>query len=177
MARQIPSGSPPAAESARELRRRSCCDALGKFLAVSRPGRRLGRELAVDAAQDAAHGLRRTGRQLRIGKDVCNVLLHRQRRIGQFENARDFVGQLFPGFGEPDRMQMRLHEVAIGKIERRRAHDPADHRFRPADMGVSCFRPASGNGKLLRLQQSCDGLDLVAGVFRQASADRTAEIE
>ena len=35
----------------------------------------------------------------------------------------------------------------------------------------------SGDGKLLRLQQSCDGLDLVASVFRQASADRTAEIE
>src|SRR5215470_1946054 len=31
--------------------------------------------------------------------------------------------------------------------------------------------------KSLRLQQSCDGLDLVSGVFRQASADRTAEIE
>jgi hypothetical protein len=44
-------------------------------------------------------------------------------------------------------------------------------------MGVSCFRPASGDGKLLRLQQSCDGLDLIAGVFRQASANRTAEIE
>jgi hypothetical protein len=32
-------------------------------------------------------------------------------------------------------------------------------------------------GKLLRLQQSRDGLDLVAGEFRQASADRSAEIE
>src|SRR5262249_23568973 len=60
---------------------------------------------------------------------------------------------------------------------RERRHEIAGRKKASKEATNGCFRPASGNRKLLRLQQSCDGLDLVAGVFRQASADRTAEIE
>ena len=86
-------------------------------------------------------------RQLRICKDFGNVFLHRQTRIGEIEDMRNIRCQLPCGIGKPDRMKMRLDEVTVRELKRRRPHYAAYHRLGLAEiiLVVRALRGAIGH--------------------------------
>ena len=52
----------------------------------------------------------------------------------QIEDVRNVGLKFLDGFGKPNGMQMRFNEVAVSKIESRRAHNPAYHRLALAEI-------------------------------------------
>ena len=124
----------PSAEGVRELRGGLGRNSVREFLSIGCPRRCRRRELGIDTVEDAAHRLRRPGRQLRICKDFGNVFLYRQTRIGEIEDMRNIRCQLPCGFGKPDRVEMGYDEVTVRELKCWRPHYASYHRFGLAEI-------------------------------------------
>ncbi len=138
---------PPTIEGLREL----SCGSIGrrsrKRFPVRSPRCGGGRELGIDAVEDAPHRCRCPQLEIGCRERVRDLLLNRQGLGSQIEHVRDFGGQFLARFREPDRVQVGPNQVAVRQFERRRPHDAAYHRFGPLEiiLVVRTLRRAIGH--------------------------------
>ena len=117
-----------------------------------RPGRGVPRgtlrgELVLEHGQHGQTTLVRLALRTRLGQVVGQIGRQRQLlRLFHVEQVTDAAAELLAGLGQPDRLQVALHQLAVGQVQRRGIDLAVHHAHRIAEVILVVRRLAGAVG-------------------------------